>query len=328
MTESNILEVDGLTRTFGDFTAVDHISFSVGEGEVFGFLGPNGAGKTTTINMLATILRATEGDARIDGHSIKNDRIAVRRAIGLVFQDSTLDLELKAYENLRFHAEFYGVTKPEYEERSKELLKIVELADRANDYVRNFSGGMKRRLEIARGLLHHPRLLFLDEPTIGLDPQTRSVIWQYILKVAHEQDITLFLTTHYLAEAEYCNRIAIIDHGKIIALDTPKNLKRQVGGDIITLTTEDNQKAQEGILATFKLQAEAKEGKLIIVAQNGEELLPKMIRDLPVKVTSVALREPTMDDVFLKFTGREIREDEASNKEKTKAFMQRRGFRR
>jgi ABC-2 type transport system ATP-binding protein len=217
----SVVQVRDLRRRFGQLEAVKGVTFDVGEGEVFGFLGPNGAGKTTTINMLCTLLRPTAGSATVNGFDVTSQRSEVRRSIGLVFQQPTLDEYLSAEQNLRFHAYAYGVPADVREPRIQELLTMVELWDRRRGSVRTFSGGMKRRLEIARGLLHHPRVLFLDEPTLGLDPQTRRHIWDYLLRLREAENLTIFLTTQYLDEAEYCARIAIIDQGQIIALDCP-----------------------------------------------------------------------------------------------------------
>jgi ABC-2 type transport system ATP-binding protein len=237
----SIIEVKELTKVFnGDVTAVDNISFTVEEGEIFGFLGPNGAGKTTTLNMLATILRPTSGTALVNGFDIHDDPDSVRRSIGFVFQDPTLDTELTGRENLDFHGRLYGLKKKERQERIEEILKVVQLTDRADAFVKTYSGGMKRRLEIARGLLHYPKVLFLDEPTLGLDPQTRRAIWDYIIKLNQEQNITIILTTHYTEEADHlCNRIQIIDFGKIVANDTPETLKATLKGDVIGLTCKN-----------------------------------------------------------------------------------------
>src|SRR3989304_1475288 len=231
--------VEGLSRRFGEFTAVDSISFDVRQGEIFGFLGPNGAGKTTTINMLCTLLRPTAGRARVNGFDVAAEPAKVPQSIGLIFQDPSLDEQLTGLENLRFHAMLYGVAAKAFVSRAQEMLAIVDLADKARALVRTYSGGMKRRLEIARGLLHHPKVLFLDEPTLGLDPQTRRHIWDYLRRLRAERGVTMFMTTHYMDEAENCDRIAIIDHGKIVAVDTPENLKALVGGVVITLWTSD-----------------------------------------------------------------------------------------
>lgn len=237
----DIIEVSKLTKVFDNrLTAVDHISFTVQEGEIFGFLGPNGAGKTTTLNMLATLLRPTSGTATVDGHDITEEPDAVRHSIGFVFQDPTLDTELTGRENLDFHGRIYGIKSDVREKRIKEILDVVQLSERADEMVKTYSGGMKRRLEIARGLLHYPRVLFLDEPTLGLDPQTRRAIWEYIERLNQEEKVTIIITTHYTEEADQlCDRIQIIDFGKIVALDTPGNLKARLEGDVITLTLKD-----------------------------------------------------------------------------------------
>lgn len=320
-----IIHVENLRKKFKDLTAVDGISFDVQDGEVYGFLGPNGAGKTTTINMLSTLLKPTSGTATIAGHSIIDDRVAVRKSIGLIFQESTLDEELTALENLHFHAEFYGVPKEDYKKRTEELLEVVDLADRKKQVVRNFSGGMKRRLEIVRGMLHYPKVLILDEPTIGLDPQTRATIWQYILKVAKQQNITLFMTTHYLNEAEYCDRIAVMDHGTIVALDTPRKLKEGVGGDIISLATADNAQTEAFLKEKYSQDVRTEDGTVKAVVKDGDRILPQIIKELPVVITSVELKQPSLDDVFIKLTGSRIREQDVSNAEKSKRFMRRRG---
>lgn len=234
------IQVDGLTRDFKGLVAVDHVSFQVDSGEIFGFLGPNGAGKTTTVKMLCTLLRPSAGKALVAGYDVERQQDEVRKSIGIIFQDPSLDDRLSARENLYFHGIIYKVPRKELRARIDQGLILMELEDRADDLVRNFSGGMKRRLEIARGLLHAPNVLFLDEPTIGLDPQTRHRIWEYLLKLRQEHSITLFMTTHYMDEAEYCDRIAIINYGAIIALDTPQQLKARVKGDVINLQTVDN----------------------------------------------------------------------------------------
>jgi len=230
------IHVDHLTRKFNELVAVNDISFEIEQGEIFGLLGPNGAGKTTTLAMLSTMLKPTSGSATVNGMDIEHNEDGVRKSIGIVFQDQSLDEELTAWENMDFHGRLYRIPGEVREQRIKELLDLVELEDRKNDIVKTFSGGMRRRLEIARGLLHHPAVLFLDEPTLGLDPQTRNHLWQYIATLNKEHGITIILTTHYMEEADrLCNRIAIIDHGKIIALDTPANLKDGIGGDVVTI---------------------------------------------------------------------------------------------
>ncbi|MFA6306848.1 MAG: ATP-binding cassette domain-containing protein [Patescibacteria group bacterium] len=311
----NIIEVKNLTKKFGELTAVDNISFSVEKGEIFGFLGPNGAGKSTTISMLAALLKSDSGQALINGFDVNKQRNQVRKSIGLVFQDSSLDDKLTAEENLYFHADLYGVDKKIFSERLPEVLKLVDLWDRRDHIVKTFSGGMKRRLEIARGLIHYPAVMFLDEPTIGLDPQTRFNIWEYVLKLKKEKDMTIFMTTHYLNEAEYCDRIAIIDQGKIVALDTPANLKKMVGGDIITLAALNLDKLKQEIEEKFKLNVKNFDNKLKIEVTDGDNFLPKLFNELEEKIQSVELRKPTLDDVFLNLTGKKIRKEEASDKE-------------
>ena len=233
-----VIDVNGLTKTFSNVRAVKDVSFTVSEGEVFGFLGPNGAGKTTTINMLCTLVRPTSGSATLNGYDVITDKNAVRRSIGLVFQETTLDDHLTAEQNIMFHALAYGVSKKSRIQKTEELLVLLGLWDRRKDKITTYSGGMKRRLEIARGLVHLPKILFLDEPTLGLDPQTRNNIWEYILKLRDEQGLTIFLTTHYMDEAEHSDRIAVIDDGRIVATDSPQSLKSQIQGDLVVINRQ------------------------------------------------------------------------------------------
>ena len=319
------IDVSGLTRRFKSFTAVDGISFTVKTGEVFGFLGPNGAGKTTTVRMLCTLIRPSGGTARVGGFDIVHRHNDVRRSIGIIFQDPSLDDRLTARENLRFHAMVYKVPRTEVKARIADALDWMELTDRANDLVRNFSGGMKRRLEIARGLLQSPRVLFLDEPTLGLDPQTRSRIWERLLRLRQERGTTLFLTTHYMDEAENCDRIAIIDHGHIIALDTPARLKAQVQGDCIHLETADDAAAEAEVKQRYGVDVVRDQTGLHFEVENGAAFVPGLLRELSVSVRTVSVRPPTLEDVFLKLTGREIRDDGASEHEKLKSRVRRMG---
>lgn len=307
-----VIKVKNLVKKYNGLTAVDHISFSVEKGEIFGFLGPNGAGKTTTINILATLLAPTEGEVCVNNFNILTQKDQVRKSIGLVFQDPSLDDRLTAEENLYFHARLYQVPANEYKKRMAEVLALVDLLDRRKDIVKTFSGGMKRRLEIARGLIHHPAILFLDEPTLGLDPQTRAHLWDYILRLKQEKQMTIFMTTHYMNEAEYCDRLVIIDYGKIVAFDTPANLKKAVGGDIIILESPQPQQLKQEIKQKYGLEAKEENGTIIIEISNGKTFLPRLFDELTTKVTSVSLREPTLDDVFLHLTGRKIRDEEAS----------------
>jgi len=304
------IEVIDLRKSFGELEAVRGVSFDVPTGEVFGFLGPNGAGKTTTINMLCTLARPTAGAARVAGHDVVSARDDVRRNIGLVFQDPTLDGYLTAAQNLRLHAELYGVGSDLVALRMRQMLEMVGLWERRDTPVRTFSGGMRRRLEIARGLMHSPRVLFLDEPTIGLDPQTRSSIWNYIRLLRETEEITIFMTTHYMDEAEFCDRIAIMDQGRIVALDTPAALKAGVGADRIRIQTDDDEAAIAALDERFGIDAQMSEGAVTFFAASGEEFVPRLFAELGVPIRSVNLSRPTLDDVFMSFTGSTIRDAE------------------
>ena len=316
----NSIEVRNLTRRFGNLVAVNNVSFDVRVGEIFGFLGPNGAGKTTSINMLCTLLKPTSGTATISGYDIVRQQSDVRQSIGIIFQDPSLDERLTAWENLMFHGRLYDVPASELKPRAKELMEMMDLADKSKTLVRTFSGGMKRRLEIARGLLHRPRVLFLDEPTSGLDPQTRRHIWDYLLALQARHEITIFLTTHYMDEAEHAGRVAIIDHGQIVALDTPANLKRMVGGDVITLQTTDNARAAASLKEIRGLESRQSGDSLILETPQGDRLVPQIVETLSgngahIEIQSVRISVPTLEDVFIKLTGRAIRAQEASSNE-------------
>jgi ABC-2 type transport system ATP-binding protein len=305
-----MIEVKRLAKRFDGLVAVDHVSFTVSKGEIFGFLGPNGAGKSTTISMLATILTPSEGDATISGFSVRRQRNDVRRSIGLVFQDPSLDNRLTAEENLRFHARLYGVPKHDYLRRMEEVLRLVDLWDRRRDIVETFSGGMKRRLEIARGLIHYPDVLFLDEPTIGLDPHTRALLWDYVLKLKHDRAMTIFMTTHYMDEAEYCDRIAIMDRGKIVALDTPAHLKQQLGGDIIRIESNEKDTLKKELEQKYGATVRQDGNALQFEIADGARFLPRLFAEVQTKIEAVELRQPTLDDVFLSLTGRAIQKEE------------------
>jgi ABC-2 type transport system ATP-binding protein len=306
------IEARDLRKRFGDFEAVRGVSFDVIGGETFGFLGPNGAGKSTTISMLCTLLKPSGGRAVVAGHDVIAARAEVRRRIGLVFQDSTLDDYLTASENLRFHAELYGVPKALTARRLRQVLEMVGLWDRRDSITRTFSGGMKRRLEIARGLLHSPRVLFLDEPTVGLDPQTRLHIWSYINELKRREQITMFLTTHYMEEAEYCDRIAIMDNGVIVVTGTPEELKAGVGKDRVEVRTDDDTLARQRLKDDFGLEAVGDPEGLKIYVEHGEEFIPRLFASLGVGIRSVSVTRPTLDDVFMEHTGRTIRDAETS----------------
>ena len=386
MNKINTIEVKELTKIFdGKVKAVDGISFNVKKGEILGFLGPNGAGKTTTLNMLSTLLRPTSGTATVNDHDILTEPDAVRRSIGYVFQDTTLDIELTGQENLDFHGRLYGLDRITRQQRIKEVLELVQLTDRADHFVKTYSGGMKRRLEIARGLLHHPQVLFLDEPTLGLDPQTRRSIWEHILRLNQEKEVTIILTTHYTEEADYlCKHILIIDFGKVVVLDTPENLKARLEGDVVTLLFKDpaaienfrqlienkewirrinvvasgnnyaaisrmmqkmqkmpnhmdmggpmpempartiEEKVSEQIQQKMEHDVSDKNIQfggetcskcLNLLVDNGGHRIPEIVKladEAGVVLESVELRKPTLDDVFLSVTGRNIREEEGS----------------
>jgi ABC-2 type transport system ATP-binding protein len=321
----NIIEVKNLVKEFKGLRAVDNISFSVKKDEIFGFLGPNGAGKTTTINMICTLLSKTSGSITLNGYSISKERNKIRNCIGMVFQDPSLDDRLTALENLYFHGLLYNIPRATLKKRSEEVLDIVNLTERKNNLVMTYSGGMRRRLEIARGLLHYPKVLFLDEPTLGLDPQTRNKIWDYIIKLKENREITIFLTSHYMEETEICDRIAVIDRGKIIALDTPENLKNMIGGDIITLTSEDNIKLKKYVEDINGIEIhDVNEEKIRFEVKNSSSFVPRLIKESPVKILSITARKPTLNDVFLELTGREIREESASSKDSMIMRMRRR----
>lgn len=386
MNRINTIEVKKLTKIFdGKIKAVDGINFNVQKGEILGFLGPNGAGKTTTLNMLSTLLRPTSGTATVNGHDVLSEPDAVRRSIGYVFQDTTLDIELTGRENLDFHGRLYDLERSVRQKRIKEVLELVQLKNRADNFVKTYSGGMKRRLEIARGLLHHPQVLFLDEPTLGLDPQTRRSIWEHILQLNQEKEVTIILTTHYTEEADYlCNHILIIDFGKVVVLDTSEKLKARLEGDVVTLLFRDpaaiesfrplienkNWISRINVIAsgnnyaaisrmmqnmpkmpnhTIKEETSPELSSRIINENNLEQLqqntkqvtsnpnskfkdeicskclnllvdngghripeIVKLVEEAGVILESVELRKPTLDDVFLSVTGRNIRQEEGS----------------
>lgn len=302
------IEVKELTKRFSHLTAVDKVSFNVKKGEIFGFLGPNGAGKTTMVNMLCTLLNPTSGDATINSYSINEDPLNVRKSIGIVFQESTLDNHLTVKENLYLHAKLYGLTNAEFNKKFYQIIKLVDLEDKLNKYVGQLSGGTKRRIEIARVLIHEPKILFLDEPTVGLDAQTRNKIWDYLLKVRKENNITIFLTTQYINEAEICDRISVIDHGEIIALDTPSNLKSIANKDTIEIQTNDNVKSLEEVKNNFPNIFVKIIGKNIIIkSEKGETFLPKVLDAITEEIVSINLTKPTLEDIFLELTGRQIR---------------------
>ncbi len=325
---SSGISVRGLTKDFGELRAVREISFEVASGEVFGFLGPNGAGKSTTINMLCTLAKPTAGAASVAGFDIVRERDDVRRHIGLVFQDPTLDAYMTAAQNLQLHAELYGVQRHLVRPRMQQVMEMVGLWDRKDNTVGTFSGGMRRRLEIARGLMHSPRVLFLDEPTIGLDPQTRRSIWTYIAELKEREEITIFMTTHYMDEAEWCDRIAIMDHGDIVALDDPETLKASVGTDRVTLHTADDDATITALAERFGLEGKISEGAVSFGVASGEEFIPRLFAELGVPIRSVSVSRPTLDDVFMSYTGTTIRDaEEDMSKSRNRVMLQMMGRR-
>ncbi len=308
------IKIDNLTKKFGHLIAVDNLSLEINKGEIFGLLGPNGAGKTTLLSMLGVLVIPTSGSATVDGHDIVREPLAVRRCIGMVFQGGSLDNLLTARENLELHARLFGVPKEMRKKRIAEALELVELTDRADDRAGNFSGGMKRRLEIARALLHHPAVLYLDEPTVGLDPQTREHIWAYIKKLAKAESMTIILTTHYMEEADLlCDRIALIDHGKIVALDTPAGLKKRMGGDRVKLkcakacSTATLERLRK---LPFVKSVSAEEGHLTLVVENAPLHLQNILHEAGA-VEEVHVLPASLNEVFLQFTGHEIRNESA-----------------
>ena len=308
-----MIEARNLTRKFGNLTAVDDISFQVEKGEVFGLLGPNGAGKSTTISMLCTILKPTSGTALVNGFDVVKNSSQVRKSIGIVFQDPSIDDKLTGRENMEMHGDLYGVPRSQMKSRIDEVLKLVELEDRADSYMSTYSGGMRRRLEIARSLIHYPKVLFLDEPTIGLDPQSRDHIWSYIRELIKNEDITVILTTHYMEEADrLCNRIAIVDHGKIVAMDTPKKLKDDLGGETITVKTRKNELFLEKINeAKIAKAASIVNDEVKMTVDGAASLLPAVINiaaQNAIFVESISVQEPQLDDVFMHYTGRALRD--------------------
>jgi ABC-2 type transport system ATP-binding protein len=313
-----VIETRDLAKHYGDIKAVDGVSLKVDEGEIFGLLGPNGAGKTTTLSMLVTLTKPTSGSATVAGFDVAREPLKVRQQVGIVFQEPSLDAILTGRENLDLHGRLYGVSKAERGPRIKEMLKLVDLESRADHLVKTYSGGMKRRLEIARGLLHKPRVLFLDEPTLGLDPATRENIWQHIERMVEEQRTTIILTTHYMDEADrLCDRVGIIDHGKIVALDTPGALRASLGGDVVKLRLKSpTTKPFEAL--KFVKRAELKGSEVLLTVEDSATNLASILEQVD-GVEHVELRTPTLQDVFLHYTGRDLREE--SEEEEGSGFM-------
>ena len=330
-TDNSAISLRGLTKRFGDLVAVDSVDLEIAKGELFGLLGPNGAGKTTLIKMLTTMLRPTDGEARVWGHNVAKERNEVRSSIGVVFQDPSIDNMLTGRENLDFHGRMYGMDGSLRKKRIDEVLELVDLTDKADIKMEDYSGGMQRRLEIARGLMHHPKVLFLDEPTLGLDAQTRRYIWKYVEEMNATEGVTIVLTTHYMEEADYlCDRVAIVDNGRIVALDTPKNLKDLIGADTITLEV---QSGGDALLQSLKSvdwikSTTTSNGTIELRVDHAQARIPEVMIEAyknKALIKSVGLHEPTLEDVFLKFTGKKIREAEgAGNPMRAMAMMNRR----
>jgi len=322
MTSSvSMVEVWNLSKTFGNLKAVDSVSFQVETGEIFGFLGPNGAGKSTTINMLTTLMKPSSGEARVCGYDVCKNANEVRRNVGVVPQEYTADEDMTGRENIILCADLYGLPRSISRPHAEELLKLVELTDAANRRVSTYSGGMRRRLELASGLINYPKLLFLDEPTLGLDVQTRAAVWSYIRTLKQQYRMTLFLTTHYLEEADaLCDRIAIIDHGHIVRIGTPEELKASIGGDVIVIGVDEEEPDISALVAQIKQVKEVKRSKdgYRIKAEHGDEATPEiidLIRSKGLHVTKIALTRPTLDEAYLEYTGRSMREEETSRQQ-------------
>lgn len=313
-----IVKVEGIAKSFGQLKAVDNVSFEIEEGEVFGFLGPNGAGKSTTINMLTTMMRPTSGRATVCGFDVHSQATDVRRNVGVVPQEYTADEDMTGYQNILLCADLYGLPRSDSKPHAAELLQLVELQDAANRKVKTFSGGMRRRLELACGLVNYPKLLFLDEPTLGLDVQTRAAVWKYIRTLKEEFKMTLFLTTHYLEEADsLCDRIAIIDHGRIIRLGTPEQLKAAVGGDVITVGVRESEPDISAEISKLQLVKDVKKkgNEYRVKAEMGEEASPQimdLVRSKGLHVTKISLTKPSLDEAYLELTGRTLREEETN----------------
>ncbi len=326
------IETKSLSKLFGTVTAVDDVSFSVENGEIFGFLGPNGAGKSTTMMILTTLLKPTSGQALVNGYNVVTQSKKVRQSIGYVQQETTVDEYLTGRENLLLQARLNHIPKDQINQRIDEVLELIELSDKQNDPVVTYSGGMRKRLDIAGGLLHHPKVLFLDEPTVGLDIQTRRKIWQYIKKIHTEFEMTIFLTTHYMEEADQlCDRVGIIDSGKIQVIDSPQNMKSAMGNEVITLTTDNRDSIGSFLseLNTIETINNIKEDddKLTLFASKGTEVIPKIFQissKLDIKINSISLTQPTLDDVFISYTGHEIRDDDSGfNRKREHAKLKR-----
>jgi ABC-2 type transport system ATP-binding protein len=306
-----IVQITNLTHAYGDRIALRNLNLSIAPASIFGFLGPNGSGKTTLFRILSTLIPLRDGSINLLGLDLKTQRDLIRRQIGIVFQAASLDKQLTAEENLRHQGHLYGLSGPALEQRIDEMLSRVGLSERPREYVSTFSGGMRRRVELAKGLLHRPRILLLDEPSTGLDPGARIDLWKYLLEIRERDGVTILVTTHLMDEAEHCDRLAILDHGQLIATGTPAALKEQIGGDIITLTTPDAPSLQRAIRDKFQIEPIAVDNSLRIERDRGHEFIPQLVEAFPGLIRSISLGKPTLEDVFVRATGRRF-EDESS----------------
>ena len=320
-----VLQTYDLSKYFGEIKAVEKVNLQVRPGEIVGLLGPNGAGKSTTIKMLSTLLRPSSGTATLVGNDLLKNPFQIRQHIGIIFQDSTLDNRLTGRENLQFHCMVYKVPKKERTTRIKQMLEMVDLTEAADRYTKTYSGGMKRRLEIARGLLHHPTILFLDEPTVGLDPQTRATIWDYVQRLVKQYGMGVLMTTHYMEEAENCQYIAVIDHGQLIAEGAPKHLKSFMEGDHIQIETSDLTSTAAWLKDNWSLNVTQNQKELQFILPHGETQLAKLITELPHEIKRLTIHQPTLEDVFLKLTGRQMRNEESGARDKLRLSAQRKG---
>ncbi|GAB6172318.1 daunorubicin resistance protein DrrA family ABC transporter ATP-binding protein [Paradesulfitobacterium aromaticivorans] len=320
-----VLQTFQLSKRFGELEAVQNVNLRLSPGEIVGLLGPNGAGKSTTIKMLSTLLRPSAGSAVLVGYDLIKDPFKIRQHIGIIFQDSTLDNRLTGRENLEFHCMIYKVPKQERPARIQQMLEMVDLTEAANRYVKTYSGGMKRRLEIARGLLHRPAILFLDEPTVGLDPQTRATIWEYVRRLVKEYGMGVLMTTHYMEEAENCRYIAIMDHGRLIAEGSPEHLKSMMEGDRIQLATADNSLAASWLEQNRSLKVTVKQDGIEFVLPHGDTQLARLLTELPTEVHRLTVQQPTLEDVFIKLTGRQMRDSESGLIDRLRFSAQRKG---
>ena len=309
-----IVTIEKLSHDYGQHRAIDNLSLGVFPGEIFGFLGPNGSGKTTLFRILCTLMKAQQGQVRILGLDVNTQRDEIRKQIGIVFQSPSLDKQLTAAENLRHQGHLYGLSGTDLEQRIDQMLARVGLNERPKEYVSTFSGGMRRRVELAKGLLHNPRLLLLDEPSTGLDPGARISLWNYLRDIRDTQGVTVMVTTHLMDEAEHCNRLAIMDQGRLVACDSPAHLREKIGGDVITLTSKVPDKLNAAIIEKFSVKTSIFDNTIRIERDRGHEFIPKLVEAFPGIISSVSLSKPTLEDVFVNVTGKKFEPDPMEKK--------------